>query len=44
MSAEGEIYKDVLAVAVKHSQGWLDSRPSRDVNPRKNAEAIKAGL
>ena len=44
MSAKGEIYKDVLEVAAKHSQEWLNSIPSRGVNPKKNANEIKADL
>lgn len=44
MSAKGEIYKDVLEVAAKHSQEWLNSIPSRGVNPEKNADEIKVDL
>jgi glutamate/tyrosine decarboxylase-like PLP-dependent enzyme len=44
MSAKGEIYKDVLEVAAKHSQDWLNSIPTRGVNPEKNANEIKADL
>ena len=44
MSAKGEIYKNVLEVAAKYSQKWLDSIPTRDVNPEKNADEIKADL
>lgn len=42
MSAKGEVYKDVLQVVVKHSQSWLDSIPSREVNPARNADEIRA--
>jgi hypothetical protein len=28
MSAKGELYKEVLVVAAKHSQVWLDSIPA----------------
>lgn len=44
MSATGEVYKDVLGIAAKHSQKWLDSVPSRDVNPAKTANEIQADL
>ncbi|MDP1719840.1 MAG: aminotransferase class V-fold PLP-dependent enzyme [Candidatus Nanopelagicaceae bacterium] len=44
MSAKGEIYKDVLGVAAKHSQEWLNSIPSRGVNPEKSADEIKIDL
>lgn len=44
MSAKGESYKEVLAVAAKYSQEWLDSIPSRGVNPRKSASEIKVAL
>jgi len=44
MSAKGEAYKHVLEVAAKHSQMWLDSVPSRSVNPEKNANEIKAAF
>ena len=44
MSAKGEIYKNVLSVAAKHSQAWLDSIPVRGVNPEKNADEIKVAL
>ena len=44
MSAKGEIYKSVLAVAAKHSQEWLDSISVRGVNPQRNADEIKTGL
>jgi len=41
MSSKGEAYRRVLQIAAEHSQSWLDSIPSRDVNPRKNADEIK---
>ena len=44
MSARGETYQDVLKVAARHSQEWLNSIPSRDVNPKKNADEIKSDL
>lgn len=44
MSAVGNIYRDVLWVASKHSQKWLDSIPFRGVNPKKNANQIKEDL
>lgn len=44
MSVEGEVYKEVLEVAAKHSQAWLNSISSRSVNPEKNADEIKADL
>lgn len=44
MSSSGETYKKVLQIASRHSQSWLDSIPSRDVNPSKNADEIKADL
>ena len=44
MSARGETYQDVLQVAARHSQEWLNSVPSRSVNPEKNADEIKIDL
>ena len=44
MSAEGHLYKEVIEAASKHSQAWLNSIPSRDVNPAKSADEIKADL
>ena len=44
MSAKGEIYEEVLKVAARHSQEWLNSIPSRGVNPEKNADEIKTDL
>ncbi len=44
MSSNGEIYGNVLGVAAKYSQEWLDSIPSRGVNPKKNANEIKVDL
>ncbi len=41
MSASGEKYKEVLRIAATHAQIWLDSIPSRDVNPRKSANEIQ---
>ena len=38
------MYKDVLEVAAKHSQKWLNSISTRGVNPEKNANEIKADL
>lgn len=44
MSSKVDIYKDALSLAAKHSQKWLDSIPVRDVNPKMNADEIKAAL
>ena len=44
MSPRGDIYKSVLSMAAKHSQGWLDSISARDVNPAKSADEIKIAL
>ena len=44
MSSKGEIYGNVLGVAAKYSQKWLNSIPSRGVNPKKNANEIKVDL
>ena len=44
MSPKVGIYKDALSLAAEHSQKWLDSIPIRDVNPKMNADEIKAGL
>ena len=44
MSSTGEIYGNVLGVAAKYSQKWLNSIPSRGVNPKKNANEIKFDL
>jgi len=44
MSANGEIYKDALGIAAEHAQKWLDSVPSRGINPDKNANKIKVEL
>ena len=44
MSAKGEIYEEVLKVAARHSQEWLNSVPLRGVNPKKNADEIKNDL
>jgi len=44
MSEKGDVYRDVLRIAAKHSQEWLDSTPSRGVNPKRNANEIKTDL
>lgn len=44
MSSKGEVYGNVLAVAARYSQKWLNSIPSRGVNPKKNANEIKVDL
>ena len=44
MSAAGENYEETLNVALKHSQKWLNSIPTRDVNPGKKADEIKEAL
>ena len=44
MSARPDQYNDVLQVAVKHAQSWLESVPTRDVNPSKTADEIKTEL
>ena len=44
MSATGEIYKNVLGIAAKYSQEWLNSVPLRDVNPAKTANEIRDDL
>lgn len=44
MSAKGEAYKNVLQIAAKYAQSWLDSVSSRGVNPKRNADEIKADL
>ena len=44
MSSKGDVYKDALSVAAKYSQKWLDSIAIRDMNPKTNADEIKAGL
>ena len=44
MSSKVDIYKDALSLAAKHSQKWLDSIAIRDVNPKMNADEIKAAL
>jgi glutamate/tyrosine decarboxylase-like PLP-dependent enzyme len=41
MSAAGESYEETLNIALKHSQKWLNSIPTRDVNPAKKADEIK---
>ena len=40
MSANGEKYKAVLQIAAKYAQSWLDSIPTRDVNPSKSANEV----
>lgn len=44
MSSKGEIYVNVLGVAAKYSQKWLNSIPLRGVNPKKNANEMKFDL
>ncbi len=44
MSADGEMYSEVLEVAANHSRAWLNSLSSRDVNPQKNADEIKLDM
>ena len=44
MSPKVDIYRDALSLAAEHSQKWLDSIAIRDVNPKMNADEIKAGL
>lgn len=44
MSADGASYEEVLKIAAQHSQKWLNSIPTRGVNPEKNADEIKAAL
>ncbi len=44
MSANGDIYKNTLGVAARYSQKWLNSIPSRGVNPKKNANEVKVDL
>lgn len=41
MNVAGERYEETLNIAVKHSQKWLNSIPTRNVNPAKNADEIK---
>ncbi len=40
MSASGDKYRGALQLAAKHAQSWLDSIPTRDVNPARNANEI----
>ena len=44
MSAAGESYEETLNIALKHSQKWLNSIPTRDVSPGKKADEIKEAL
>ena len=44
MDDHSEIYQKVLAAASRHSRNWIDSIPTRDVNPRKDADQIRADL
>lgn len=44
MSVKRDDYKTVLQAAARHANTWLESIPSRDVNPSKNADEIGADL
>ncbi len=44
MSADAGRVREVLEVAARHAQDWIGSIPSREVNPRKDADQIRAEL